>query len=318
MNSLFMLLLLSLFAGALYLGGPKAPRTMTSISAPFKNVDFSDLPPIQTITAREGSELTYRRYPTQQALQGSIVLVHGSSASSSSMHPLAETLRDQGWQVIAVDIRGRGGSGERGKARYVGQLEHDLEDVLQALTLPRPLLLTGFSSGGGFVLRMAGGKPQAMFDGFLLLAPFLGQDAPTFRPDAGGWVSVGVPRYVGLAILNALGLRAFNDLPVNRFAIDPTSTEPLTASYNFALADNFRPEQDWLATIQRTRLPLHVIVGENDEAFIASEFEAAFAAGGRAGVVTHVPGIGHTSLTVEPAAPAAIVSAAGVLRAQHR
>lgn len=297
-------------AAALWLGGPDHPAPMTSISSPFKSVDFSTLPRVQSITARDGGTLTFREYRPTGTPRAEMVLVHGSSASSSSMHPLAQTLVVDGWQVIAVDIRGHGGSGTRGMADYVGQLEDDLEDLMASRNRIQPTVLGGFSSGGGFALRVAGGRHQKLFDGYLLLAPFLSQDAPTYRPGAGGWVSVGVPRYVATAILNGFGIHAFNHLVVNRFAIDPDSTEPLTASYDYTLADNFRPERDWQGTIRGATSPLRVLVGEEDEAFRADRFEEAFRSGGRDGVVTRVPGIGHTALTVDARALPAVARVA--------
>ena len=315
---------------ALWLGGPKQPAPMTSISSPFKDVDFTTLPPLQSISARDKSPLTYREYLPVDTPKAAMVVVHGSSASSSSLHPLALTLAAAGWQVIAVDIRGHGGSGTRGRAAYVGQLEHDLEDLMASRrqttpTVPPtvaptvaptvgPIVLAGFSSGGGFALRIAGGSHQDLFDGYLLLAPFLSQDAPTYRPGAGGWVSVGIGRIVALAILNGFGIHRFNDLPVNLFAIDPDSTEPLTGSYNFPLSDNFRPERDWQGTIQRAVRPLRVLVGADDEAFRADQFAGAFESAGRTGVVNLVPGVSHTSLTVNAEALAVIArSADGLL-----
>ena len=42
-----------------------------------------------------------------------------------------------------------------------------------------PLTLVGHSSGGGFALRVAGSPIQNLFDRTVLLAPYLGYDAPT-------------------------------------------------------------------------------------------------------------------------------------------
>jgi len=119
---------------------------------------------------------------------------------------------------------------------------------------------------------------------------------------------------VALAILNGFGVTRWNHLPVNRFAVDPDVQPPLTPGYDFALSENFRPQQDWQHVISRTRAPLRVLVGADDEAFIAERFEGAFSAGGRDGVVTLVPGTGHTALTIEPAALRAVAAAAGQLQ----
>src|SRR5207247_10716044 len=71
---------------AIALGGPgKAPPPMSSINDTFKNVDFSDLPEATYVTARDGTKLAFRAYPAAGgAFRGSVVLLHGSSASSTS------------------------------------------------------------------------------------------------------------------------------------------------------------------------------------------------------------------------------------------
>jgi non-heme chloroperoxidase len=70
-------------AAALAFGGPSRPKPMLSISAPFKDVDFSALPPPRRYAARDGARLAYRFYaPAGSKIPlGSVVLVHGSSAN---------------------------------------------------------------------------------------------------------------------------------------------------------------------------------------------------------------------------------------------
>ena len=83
---------------------------MGSIIDPFSSVDFSDLPPPASFTARDGTKLAYRSYaPAASAPgEGSVVLIHGSSATSSSMHPMAKELSAAGFTTYALDIRGHG------------------------------------------------------------------------------------------------------------------------------------------------------------------------------------------------------------------
>jgi alpha-beta hydrolase superfamily lysophospholipase len=214
-------------------------------------------------------------------------------------------------------MRGHGGSGARGRIDHVGQLDEDLEDFVRTLEPVRPRTLAGFSAGGGFALRIAGSERQALFDRYLLLAPFLGQDAPTYRPDSGGWVSVGVPRIVGLSVLNALGIHALDGLAVMRFALSEQAQAMLTPAYSHALALNFRPPPDWQATIRAVRQPMQVLVGAQDEACDARRFADAFAAAGRPVPVTVLPGLGHAALTLQPQALQAVAAAALAGPAAH-
>ncbi len=68
--------------------------------------------------------------------------------------------------------------------------------LIALAAIAQPATLAGFSSGGGFALRFAGSDRQKLFSNYLLLSPFISQNAPTYRPNSGGWVSVGLPRFV--------------------------------------------------------------------------------------------------------------------------
>ena len=296
---------------AIALGGPgKAPPPMSSINDPFKNVDFSDLPEATYVTARDGTKLAFRAYPAAGgAVKGSVVLLHGSSASSSSMHLMAKGFAAAGYAAYTLDIRGHGKSGTKGHIAYIGQLEDDLEDFVHSTKLAQPSTLAGFSSGGGFVLRFAGSPRQELFSNYLLLSPWISQDAATLRPGSGGWATVGVPRIIAIAVLNGFGMHAFDDLPVVRFAVDERDKGLLTPQYSFALAQNFRPERDYQANIRAIRRTLRVLVGQNDEVSYADRFAAVFKTAGKDVPVTVLPGIDHISLTLDPVAVQAAIAA---------
>jgi len=296
---------------AIALGGPgEPPPPMSSINDPFKNVDFSDLPERSHFTARDGAKIAFRAYPAiGDAIKGSVVLVHGSSASSSSMHVMAKSFAAAGYAAYALDIRGHGQSGAKGHIAYIGQLEEDMEDFVRAIKLAQPSTLVGFSSGGGFVLRFAGSPRQELFSNYLLLSPWISQDAATLRPGSGGWATVGVPRIIAIAVLNGFGMHAFDDLPVVRFAVDERDKGFLTPQYSFALEQNFRPERDYQANIRAVRQPLRVLAGKNDEVFYADKFASVFKTAGKDVPVTLLPGIDHISLTLDQAALQAAISA---------
>ncbi len=295
---------------AVTLGGPADPPQMSSINDPFKGVDYSDLPVARQFAARDGTKLTFREYPVTNGIaKGSVVLIHGSSASGKSMHQMAKGFAAAGYTAFTLDVRGHGDSGVKGYIDYVGQLENDLEDFSNAIKPQKPATLAGFSSGGGFVLRFAGSARQQLFSNYLLLSPFISQDSPTFRPNSGGWVSVGVPRLLAIGLLNGVGMHAFNHLPVIKFALSEEAKSFLTSQYSYALLLNFGPERDWRANIRAVRQPLSLIAGQEDEAFHADRFSATFKAEGKDIPVTLIPGIGHIALTLDPTAIQAAISA---------
>lgn len=311
------LLLMVAMGLAIAVGGPAEPTPMPSINRPFKGVDFSGVPAASGFVARDGSRLAFRFYPARGTdAKASVVLVHGSSASGRSMHVLAEAMAAAGHAAYALDIRGHGDSGTKGQIGYVGQLEDDLEDFMRSVKPAQPATLAGFSSGGGFALRVAGSTRQRLFANYLLLSPSISQNAPTYRPNSGGWVTVGLPRYVAIGLLNAVGLHAFDHMAVTRFALDEQARALLTPSYSFALAQNFRPERDYRANIRAAAQPIRLIAGSDDEAFYADRFESLFQAEGKQVSVRLLPGIGHIPLTLESTAVQAAAQAVGPMNEQ--
>jgi alpha-beta hydrolase superfamily lysophospholipase len=304
----FVGLLLVALGAAIAFGGPASPKPMASINDPFKAIDFSDLPPLLQYKAQDGTALAYRQCANAGGTaRGSVVLVHGSSGSSNSMHALAKALANAGYAACALDIRGHGVSGPKGTITYVGQLEDDMESFVNTVSLAKPATLAGFSAGGGFVLRFAGSQRQDAFQNYLLLSPFLSPQAPNYRPGSGGWVSVGIPRVVGLALLNRIGVRVFNGLPVTSFALSEEAKSFLTPTYSFSLAVNFAPLQDYKANIRAVHQPVNVVAGSSDEVFVSDKLEGIVREQGQSWSVTLVPGIGHIPLTLDPAAISVIV-----------
>ena len=194
-----------LLAGADRHPAAACPRACLHLAAR-GTVDFSALPAIERFQARDGTWLGFRHYPASGPATGRVaIVVHGSSGSSGgTIHALSGTLATRGVETFAVDIRGHGASGTRGDIGYVGQLEHDLADFVAVVrkTVPTaPLTLVGHSSGGGFALRVAGSPIQHLFERAVLLAPYLGHDAPSTRPSSGGWAKADIPRIIGLEVL---------------------------------------------------------------------------------------------------------------------
>ena len=308
------ILILLILGLMVWLGKPVAPKPMGSIGMPFRAVDYSDLPHVQFTTARDGTRLAYRHYGSAKKRPlGLVVLVHGSSARSSSMHPLAKDLSAAGWEAYALDIRGHGESGEKGKVAYVGQLEDDLQDFMGNVPGPSPKMLVGISSGGGFALRVAGSDRQSLFDGYLLLSPFLSPKAATIRKDSGGWVGVGIPRIIALVILNKLGIRVFNDLPVLAFALSREDAALLTPAYSYNLWSGFQPHDDYQRDILFSKRPMAVLEGVEDEVFRADRFVGEFGVNENV-QVTLVPGLNHVGLILDPRGIRAIRNALDRLR----
>lgn len=304
---------------AVTFGGPKPIAALESVNSPFKGLDYRQMPAISRFTARDGTALAYRHYAatpasatTNAAAPRRIVLVHGSSASSRSLHPMAMALVASGFAMDVLDMRGHGDSGTRGHIAYIGQLEDDVADFMKTVPHAGPNTLLGFSAGAGFVLRFSASPQTALFDRYVLLAPFLLQ-APSNRPNAdiksGGWASVGLPRIIALTVLNRFGIERWNDLPVTQFALNAEAAKFLTTGYSYALATNFGAHLDYAGDIRRAPANLKLIAGVDDELMFPERYADVFKAAGKDQAVTLVPGTNHIGLTLDAPALAAIVAA---------
>lgn len=271
----------------------------------------AEIPPVAQVAARDGAPLTYRLYPGDKAR--AVVLVHGSSGASISMHKSAQALQAAGATVYAISLRGHGGSGTtNGDTSYRRQLDDDLVDFIKAVGLTEPGIhrtLVGFSSGGGFVLRTASGPNRAAFDAYLAISPYIAFDSPTSRPNAGGWVSVAVPRSIALSVLDGIGLPWFQGLPVVRFATAAAPSESRTPAYSFRLLTGMHLPPNWRPALARIARPTAVIVGDQDELFQAERFQPLLAELNPRIAVTVVPGFGHMDMITRPQATAAVATA---------
>jgi alpha-beta hydrolase superfamily lysophospholipase len=288
-----------------------APPELRSISSVRGTVDLSTLPPIQRFQARDGTALGFRHYAAVGAATGRVALVvHGSSGSSgNSIHAVSWALAQRGVESYALDIRGHGTSGTRGDIGYVGQLEDDLADFVADLrkTNPdAPLTLIGHSSGGGFALRVAGSPIQNLFARTVLLAPYLGYDAPTTQPNSGGWANADIPRLVALIVLRKIGINCCDALPVVAFAVPPNSAKTLVPAYSERLRSNFGAHPDFRTDLAAATRPVTIFSGADDELMIAGKYADVVRRVGMPVDVKLIPGINHMGIVSQPAAVSAI------------
>lgn len=280
---------------------------LQAISRARAGVDLSGLPAVERFQARDGTWLGYRHYGAGGVPTGRVaVVIHGSSGSSGgTIHALSQALAAHGVETFAVDMRGHGTSGTRGDIGYVGQLEDDLADFVAMVrnTVPSaPLTLVGHSSGGGFTLRVAGSPIQSLFERFVLLAPYLGYDAPSTRPDSGGWARADIPRIIGLLALRAIGVNCCEALPVLALAVPPNSQKTLVATYTDRLMRNFAVHGDFRRDLAAATKPLTIISGADDELMFSDRYVEAVRGAKVAVDVRVLDGINHMGIVAAPQA----------------
>jgi alpha-beta hydrolase superfamily lysophospholipase len=282
-----------------------APPELRSLSAARGTVDMSDLPAIERFQARDGTLLGFRHYAASGPSAGrAAIVVHGSSGSSgNTIHALSRALAQRGVESYAVDIRGHGVSGTRGDIAYLGQLEDDLADFVAEIRKTNPavsLTLIGHSAGGGFALRVAGSPIQDLFERTVLLAPYLGYDAPTNQPNSGGWASADIPRIIALMLLRGVGIDCCEALPALAFAVPPNSAKTLVPAYSYRLMRNFAT-RGYRTDLAAATKPLTIYSGTDDELMRADKYAEAVRDFPRVDVRL-IEGINHLGIVGAPKA----------------
>lgn len=238
--------------------------------------DYSNIPSLKAFDARDGKQLKYRQYPAQSNTV--LILIHGSGWHSQYFLSLADFISSKGIaQVYTPDLRGHGSAPERrGDLDYINQFEDDLSDFLTFIREENPhatLVLGGHSSGGGLVIRFAGSRYSQQADGYLLLSPFLKYDAPTIRPNSGGWAHAYTGRIAGLSMLNMLGIHRFDYLPAIEFNMPKEARDGTeTLLYSHRLNTAFAP-RNYKKDLSSITQPVLLVAGTADDAFIAEQFE---------------------------------------------
>ncbi len=237
--------------------------------------DYSSLPQLNRFIARDGTQLPYRLYPARS--DKVLILLHVSGWHSRYFLPLAEFISAEGLsQVYTPDLRGHGATPvRRGDVDYIGQFEDDLADLIAIVRQDKPkamLIVGGHSSGGGLTIRFAGSPYGEQANAYFLMAPFLKHNAPTMRPNSGGWARPYTGRIIGLSLLNNVGIHWFDYLTAIEFNMRAEARDGTeTLSYSHRLNTAYAPrnyEEDLRAITQ----PLLVAAGTEDEAFIADQF----------------------------------------------
>ena len=109
----------------------------------------------KSLTADDGVEIFYRRWVPDGEVRAVVLVVHGASEHSARYARFASVLNDEGYAVLAPDLRGHGRTasstgtgrlGERGMEGVFADLDF-VVDVARAEFSPAPIVLFGHSMG---------------------------------------------------------------------------------------------------------------------------------------------------------------------------
>ena len=200
------------------------------------------------------------------------------SGTDVSMLKLAQALQAAGATVYAISLRGHGGSGTaNGDVSYSASSTTILPTSSKVCGLDKPRHASHARRLSPPAAASCCASPAArqagLFDDYLAISPYIGQDSPTNKPNAGGWAGVAVPRIIALSLLDGIGLPWFQGLPAVHFATDAKASNSRTPVYSFRLAASLQLGRDWRGVLARIAAPTEIVVGVNDELFNADQFK---------------------------------------------
>lgn len=229
---------------------------------------------VVTFIMRDGIKINAQKF--EHDSNTTVLLLHGTLSSSYTYNKMSGLLREATQaKVIAVDLRGHGQSeGIPGDVTTLNQYAEDLEDLISSLKKENSnevIILAGHSMGGGIVLRHAETFSDTNIDAYLLFAPNLGNNAPTVSQELNlksNFIKTHLSRGLGLKILNEYGIHTYDSLDVVYYNL-PKQMPIRSYSYRSMQASFPLDHRKALRGITK---PMLVLVGENDEAFVAEEY----------------------------------------------
>lgn len=252
-------------------------------------------------TVRDKSKIFAYRFSKKSP--NTIILLHGVKSGANDYLKTAELLQQATQaEVYAIDLRGHGKSeGKSGDVNYINQYADDLADMVSAIRKKKPngkIIIAGHSMGGGITLRYAKGDYKEKVDGFLLFAPLIGHNSPAFskgevekNDSAEAFMKIHIARIIGLKMLNEIKLHEKDSLPVLFFNL-PKGT-PLQ-EYSYRANTSMAPD-DYIEGLKAVKIPLLVLVGNKDEAFVAEDQQKAILENSK-GEVTIIDDATHKSI----------------------
>jgi len=153
---------------------------------------------------------------------------------------------------------------------------------------------------------VAGSPIQNLFERTVLLAPYLGYNAPTNQPKSGGWANADIPRIVGLMLLRNIGIDCCDSLPVVAFAVPPNSAKSLVPAYTERLRSNFGVHQDFRTDLAGATRPITIFSGADDELMLADKYPEAVHGLAPPVDVKLIDGVNHMGIVSAPKAVSAI------------
>jgi alpha-beta hydrolase superfamily lysophospholipase len=234
-----------------------------------------------TFLVRDKQKIFAYKFPKKSP--NTIILIHGVKSDGRDYLKTAALLQQATQaEVYAIDLRGHGKSyGKSGDVDYINQYADDIADVVNNIRKKKPkekIIIAGHSMGGGITLRYAMKDYKEKVDGFLLLAPLLGQNSPAFAQGQAAtkdttepFMKIHIARIIGLKMLNEIKMHQQDSLPVLFFNLPKGSQ---LREYSYRANASMAPD-NYVDGLKAVKIPMLVLAGSKDQAFVAEEQQKA-------------------------------------------
>ncbi|CCH52726.1 Acylglycerol lipase [Fibrisoma limi BUZ 3] len=217
----------------------------------------------------EGQAIFYRTWTTRNEPNGIVVIIHGLNSHSGYYEKFASQLTENGYDVFAMDLRGRGMS--EGERYYIADY-HDivgdidlLVDIVRSTYPTLAIFLLGHSAGGVFASVYTVGN-QSKLTGLI-------SESFAFQIPAPGF-ALALIKFLGTIIPHTRLIRLKNeDFSRDKANVDTMNNDPLLENekqpartmQQLLLAASFLKSE-----MPSIKLPLLILHGTADKATMPS------------------------------------------------
>ena len=238
------------FAAVIAFNAPSAPPVLAAGNTipGIAQWNFAELPKPQTLKARDGAPLNYRLYPGRPDRRAScwctarrVPTSRCSSSPRRCRRPAPLSTRSA-CAAMAAAARPTATSPTSVSSTTISPTSSKVSGSTSPACIARSW---AFPPAAASCCASPAASRPACSTTTSRSRPTSAQDAPTNKPNAGGWAGVAVPRIIALSLLDGFGLPWFQGLPAVHFATDAKASNSRTPVYSFRLAASLQLGRDW-------------------------------------------------------------------------
>jgi acylglycerol lipase len=226
------------------------------------------------ISSDDGIKLAYYHIKSNDIPKAIMLFIHGAGAHCymSDYQQISKDLLQNRIDCYFMDIRGHGYSeGPRGTTPSKKHVWMDIKALVAFVKKENyniPLYLTGHSSGAGTVINYATWKKRLECDGYILISPYLGWRARSYRKTmmednfASANISHFVVNIISLGLFGGNKTSVFYNYPQDQLRKDPLIVTSISCNMSNSCT-LWNPRKQF----KMLKKPIALFIGSDDELF---------------------------------------------------